>query len=153
MAHVKKTKAGVGKSAGRGARASAKGKSAAGGGKRGSARGKSGPKDVDEYIAAAPELARSILKAMRAAIRTEMPAGAVEVISYRIPAFKTKKVLVWYAGFSEHCSLFPTAAVIEQFRNELSGYTTSKGTVQFPIEKTLPIALIKKLVKARVAQV
>ena len=80
-----------------------------------------------------------------------MPAGAVEVISYRIPAFKTKKVLVWYAGFSEHCSLFPSASVIEEVKDELAGYTTSKGTVQFPTEKALPTELIKKLVKARVA--
>jgi uncharacterized protein YdhG (YjbR/CyaY superfamily) len=63
-----------------------------------------------------------------------------------------KKVLVWFAAFSGHCSLFPTASVIEEFRDELAGFTTSKGTVQFPIDKALPIALIKKLVKARVAQ-
>jgi uncharacterized protein YdhG (YjbR/CyaY superfamily) len=149
---MKKTKAGVWKSAREGARAAAKGKSAAGGRKRGSARSSSGPQEVDEYIAAAPGPARSRLKAMRAVIRTEMPAGAVEVISYRIPAFKGKKMLVWYAGFSEHCSLFPSASVIEEFKDELTGYTTSKGTVQFPTEKALPTELIKKLVKARVAQ-
>jgi uncharacterized protein YdhG (YjbR/CyaY superfamily) len=80
--------------------------------------------------------------------RTAVPAGAVEIISYGIPAFKSKKVLVWFAAFSGHCSLFPSASVIEEFR----GFTTSKGTVQFPIDKALPIALLKKLVKARVAQ-
>jgi uncharacterized protein YdhG (YjbR/CyaY superfamily) len=62
-------------------------------------------------------------------------------------------VLVWYAGFSKHYSLFPTASVIEEFREALAGFTVSKGTVQFPIEQALPTALIKKLVKARVAQV
>jgi len=77
----------------------------------------------------------------------------VEIISYQIPAFRTKKVLVWYAGFSKHCSLFPTASVIEEFKDDLAGFTVSKGTVQFPIERALPTALIKKLVKARVAQV
>jgi uncharacterized protein YdhG (YjbR/CyaY superfamily) len=59
---------------------------------------------------------------------------------------------VWFAAFSDHCSLFPTAAVIEEFKNELKGLTTSKGTIHFPTDKPLPTALIKKMVKARVAQ-
>jgi uncharacterized protein YdhG (YjbR/CyaY superfamily) len=61
-------------------------------------------------------------------------------------------VLVWYAAFSNHCSLFPTAAVTEQFKNELKDFSTSKGTVHFPLDKPMPVALIKKLVKARVRQ-
>jgi uncharacterized protein YdhG (YjbR/CyaY superfamily) len=81
-----------------------------------------------------------------------VPAGASEVISYRIPAFKDDRVLVWFAAFANHCSLFPTNAVIEQFRNELKGYSLSKGTIQFPLDKPLPTALIKRIVKARVAQ-
>jgi uncharacterized protein YdhG (YjbR/CyaY superfamily) len=89
---------------------------------------------------------------MRAAIRAAVPAEAVETISYRMPAFKHKRVLVWFAAFANHCSLFPTASVIEAFRNELEGFTTSKGTVQFPTDKPLPIALIKRIVKARVAE-
>ena len=109
-------------------------------------------KNVDEYFAGVPEPARSRLKQMRAVIRAAVPAEAVEIISYQIPAFKTKKVLVWFAAFAEHCSLFPTASVIKEFKDELAGYTTSKGTVQFPTGKALPTALIKKLVKARVAQ-
>ncbi len=76
----------------------------------------------------------------------------METISYGIPAFKGKRVLVWFAAFSEHCSLFPTAAVIETFEKDLTGFCTSKGTVQFPIDKPVPTALIKKLVTARVAQ-
>jgi uncharacterized protein YdhG (YjbR/CyaY superfamily) len=152
MARMKKRKAGVGKSAGKGTRASTKGAGVPGRGKRVSATSKGAPKDVDKYIAAAPEPGRSRLKEMRAAIRSVVPAEAVEIISYQIPAFKTKKVLVWYAAFSEHCSLFPTASVIEEFRDELQGFTTSKGTVQFPTDKALPTALIKKLVKARAAQ-
>jgi uncharacterized protein YdhG (YjbR/CyaY superfamily) len=153
MARMKKRKPGVGRSASKGVRAGGKGTSVAGRVRQAPGRGKDGPKNVDEYIAAAPEPARSRLKEMRAAIRSEVPAEAVEIISYRIPAFKTKKVLVWYAGFSKHCSLFPTASVIEEFRDELGGFTVSKGTVQFPIEQASPTALIKKLVKARVAQV
>jgi uncharacterized protein YdhG (YjbR/CyaY superfamily) len=61
-------------------------------------------------------------------------------------------VLVWYAAFSNHCSLFPTAAVIKAFKSELKGFSTTKGTIHFPTDKPLPTALVKKLVKARVAQ-
>ena len=153
MGKVRRKKRKPGRSASKGVRAAGTGGSVAGRGKRASAIGKDGPKRVDEYIAAAaPEPVRSRLKEMRAAIRSAVPAEAVEIISYQIPAFKTKKVLVWYAGFSKHCSLFPTASVIEEFRDDLAGFTTSKGTVQFPTDKALPTALIKKLVKARVAQ-
>ena len=60
--------------------------------------------------------------------------------------------LMWFAAFSKHCSLFPTASVIEAFKNELKGFNTSKGTIQFPLDEPLPAALVKKLVKARVAQ-
>ena len=62
-------------------------------------------------------------------------------------------MLVWFAAFRDHCSLFPTAAVIEQFKNELKPYSISKGTIQFPTDKPLPSALVKKMVKARVAQI
>jgi uncharacterized protein YdhG (YjbR/CyaY superfamily) len=89
---------------------------------------------------------------MREAIRSVVPRESTEILSYRIPAFKHKKVVVWYAAFSDHCSLFPTNAVIEAFKNELQGFSTSKGTIHFPIDKPVPTALIKKLVKARVAQ-
>jgi uncharacterized protein YdhG (YjbR/CyaY superfamily) len=109
------------------------------------------PKNIDDYLAAVPEPARSMLKKMRAAIRSALPE-AIETISYRIPAFKHKGVLVWFAAFSDHCSLFPTASVIEAFKNELKGFSTSKGTIQFPTDKPLPTALVKKLVKARVVQ-
>jgi uncharacterized protein YdhG (YjbR/CyaY superfamily) len=112
----------------------------------------SAPKSVDEYVARAPEPAISALKKMRATIRSAVPPDAIEIISYGIPAFKHDRVLVWYAAFSNHCSLFPTAAVIEKFKNELKNFSTSKGTIHFPIDKPLPTALIKKLVKARVAQ-
>jgi len=61
-------------------------------------------------------------------------------------------VLIWFAAFSNHCSLFPTAAVIEKFKKEVKGFTISKGTIQFPTDKPLPAALVKKMVKARVAQ-
>jgi len=85
-------------------------------------------------------------------IRSVVPAKATETISYQIPAFRHNVVLVWYAAFSNHCSLFPTAAVMDKFKNELKSFITSKGTVQFPLDKPLPVALIKKIVKSRVTQ-
>ena len=123
-------------------------------GKRSSAaKGNAAPKNVEEYFAGIPEPARSTLNKLRAAIRSAVPPEATETISYRIPAFKYKGVLVWFAAFSNHCSLFPTAAVVEAFKNKLKGFSTSKGTIHFPIDEPLPVALVKKLVKARVAQV
>ena len=117
------------------------------------AKGNGAPKNVDEYLAGVPEPARSTLNKIRAAIRSAVPPEATETISYRIPAFKYKGVLVWFAAFSNHCSLFPTASVVAAFKNELKGFSTSKGTIHFPTDKPLPIALVKKLVKARVAQI
>jgi uncharacterized protein YdhG (YjbR/CyaY superfamily) len=123
-------------------------------GNRGSrGKGKAAPKNIDEYLAAVPEPARSTLNKIRAAIRSAVPPQAAEIISYGIPAFKYKGVLVWFAAFSDHCSLFPTAAVIEEFESELKGLSTSKGTIQFPTDKPLPATLVRKLVKARIAQI
>lgn len=108
------------------------------------------PKTVDEYIERAAEPARSALIRLRATIRSVVPKDATEVISYAIPAFKTKRIVVWYAAFSGHCSLFPTAAMIERFKDELKGFSTSKGTIHFPLGQPLPVALIKRIVKARI---
>ncbi len=110
-------------------------------------------KTVDQYLASVPEPARNTLNTLRAEIRSAVPVGAVEIISYRIPAFKYKKVLVWYAAFADHCSLFPTASIIEQFKAELKSYKTSKGTIQFPIDKPLPAVLVRKMITARMRQV
>jgi uncharacterized protein YdhG (YjbR/CyaY superfamily) len=123
-------------------------------GSRGAAaKGKAALKNIDEYLAGVPEPARSTLNKIRAAIRSAAPARATEAISYRIPAFNYKGVLVWFAAFSNHCSLFPTSSVIETFRDELKGFSTSKGTIHFPTDKPLSAALVKKLVKVRVAQI
>src|SRR5579864_8539163 len=81
------------------------------------------PLTVEAYFAAVPEPARSALDQIREAIRSAVPPDAIEIISYKIPAFKHKKVLVWYAAFSNHCSLFPTAAVIEAFKDELKDFS------------------------------
>ena len=124
----------------------------AAGKKRRRAKTKSGsPKDVPEYVAALPVSARKPFMELRAAIRSAVPAETVEVISYRIPAFKYKKILVWYAAFANHCSLFPTAEVINLFREELKAFSVSKGTVQFSLGKPLPENLIRQMVKTRTA--
>ena len=118
--------------------------------KQASGRKPAPPKTVDEYLAAAPQPARVALQQIRQAIRSVLPPEASEIISYRIPAFRHKKVLVWYGAFANHCSLFPTAALIEEFKDELKGFSTSKGTIHFPLDKPMPLELIKKIVRARI---
>ena len=103
---------------------------------RAKAKSNARPKTVAEYLARVPQPAR----------------GTLEKIRDGIPAFRHEKVLVWYAAFSDHCSLFPTAAVIAAFRKELQGYSISKGTIHFPFDKPLPAALVGKIVKMRVAE-
>ena len=111
------------------------------------------PKDIDECLAGVPEPARSTLNKIRAVVRSAAPPDATEAITYRIPTFKYKGSLVAFAAFKNHCSFFPMSlSVIETFKNELKDFHTSKGTLQFPLDKPLPAALVKKLVKARVAQ-
>ena len=116
-------------------------------------KGKGTLQEVEEYLARLPDPARDMLSKIRDAIRSAAPPEATETISYKMPAFKYNGVLVWYAAFSNHCSLFPTAAVMDKFKGELKGFSTSKGTIQFPLGKSLPIALIKRLVKERVRQI
>jgi len=110
-------------------------------------------KTVDEYLAGTPEPARSTLQHIRKVIKSVLPKETTEVISYRIPMFKFNGMLVGYAAFAKHCSLFPTGSgVIEKFAKELKGYSTSRGTIQFPPDKPLPDALLKKIVKERVKE-
>ena len=111
------------------------------------------PKTIDDYLAGIPEPAHTTLQKVRAAIRSAVPHGATATISYKIPAFKHGGVIIWFAAFANHCSVFPTARIIEMFKDELKPYTISKGTIQFPTGKPLPAALIKKMVKARLAQI
>jgi uncharacterized protein YdhG (YjbR/CyaY superfamily) len=111
------------------------------------------PKTIDAYLVRVPEPARSTLQKVRAAIRSALPPSATETISYKIPAFRHGEIIIWFAAFAKHCSLFPTGRVIELFKDDLKPYTLSKGTIQFPIDKPLPAALIKKMVKARLAQI
>ncbi len=107
---------------------------------------------VDEYLERVPEPARTTLTRIRAIIQSVVPEGTTEVISYQIPTFRYKGALFGYAAFTNHCSLFPMGSrVIAQFEKELAKFEKSKGTIRFPIDKPPSAALIRKLVKARIA--
>jgi uncharacterized protein YdhG (YjbR/CyaY superfamily) len=109
--------------------------------------------DVENYLARCPEPHRTTLEKLRATIGSVVPKEATERISYGMPSFEYKGGLVGYAAFKGHCSFFPMSGrLIEEFADELAGYKTSKGTIQFAIDKPLPAALVKKMVKARVVQ-
>ena len=116
-------------------------------------RGKPAPKTVEEYLAGIPEPACSTLKHIRKVIQSVVPSETTEVISYGMPMFKYNGMLVGYAAFKRHCSLFPTGSgVLDRFEKELKGHRTSKGTIQFPPDKPLPDSLVKKIVRARVKE-
>ena len=109
---------------------------------------------IDEYLAVVPEPARTTLEKMRTAIRVAAPE-ATEAISYGMPSFKYRgRGLVAIAAFKKHCSLFPmSGAVISKFKDELEGFHTSKGTLQFPLDKPLSAVLLKKIIKARMVEI
>ena len=106
------------------------------------------------YVASLPPTSRTALKKLRDTIRTAAP-GAVENFSYGIPGFRLDgKTLVWYAAWKNHTSLYPiTAGMKRAYGPELDAYETSKGTVRFPLGAPLPVAFIRRLVKARVAEI
>jgi uncharacterized protein YdhG (YjbR/CyaY superfamily) len=108
-------------------------------------------KNVDEYIATFPENVQVILEEIRQVIKEAAPE-AVEAISYQMPAFKQNGILVWFAAFKDHISLFPKVSAIEAFKEKLSPYQTSKGTIQFPINQPIPFDLIKEIVRFRVKE-
>jgi len=112
---------------------------------------KVGFNSIDEYIATFPEEIQKILEELRATIKASAP-DAEEKISYQMPAFFLKGNLVYFAAFKNHIGFYPRSSGIQAFKHELSIYKGSKGTVQFPIEKPLPLELISKIVKFRVAE-
>jgi uncharacterized protein YdhG (YjbR/CyaY superfamily) len=108
------------------------------------------PKDIGEYIDSFPEEIRAPLRQIRETIRKAAP-DAEEVISYRMPAYKLNGMLVYFAAFKDHISLFATASAREAFPEELSLYKGGKGTIQFPYNNPLPLDLITRIVRFRVA--
>ncbi|HVM72586.1 MAG TPA: DUF1801 domain-containing protein [Anaerolineales bacterium] len=112
---------------------------------------RSGSPTIDEYIALFPEEIQKKLEELRTTIRAAAPQ-AVEKISYQMPAFYLKGNLVYFAAFKKHISFFPTSSGIQAFKQELAIYSGSKGTVRFPLDEPLPLELIGRIVKYRVAE-
>jgi len=107
---------------------------------------------VDEYLSLFSKEQRDALEKIRKIIKAVAPK-AEEVISYGMPGYKQNGMLVYFGGFKDHCSFFPASyAVIKQFADDLKNYKTSKGTVQFPLDKGIPSTVIKKMVLARIKE-
>jgi uncharacterized protein YdhG (YjbR/CyaY superfamily) len=109
------------------------------------------PATIDQYIAGFPPEIQVILSELRAAVKKAAPQ-AVEKISYQMPAFYFNENLVYFAAFKNHIGFFPTSSGVAAFQKELAKYATSKGTVHFPLDKPLPLDLIKRIVKFRVKE-
>jgi uncharacterized protein YdhG (YjbR/CyaY superfamily) len=108
-------------------------------------------KNVDEYLAGVPKEARATLEKLRRTIKAAAPMAS-EGISYQMPMYKHHGMVVGFAAFKNHCSIFPGAAVMDAYKEELKPYDTSKGTIRFPVDKPLPATLVKKLVRARIKE-
>jgi len=108
-------------------------------------------KNIDDYIASAPESVRNELEHIRRVIKKAAPKAA-ETISYSMPAFKLNGVLVYFAAFKDHIGFFPTSSGVSHFKKELDLYETSKGTIRFPLDEPIPYKLIEKIVKFRVKE-
>src|SRR4029450_13308435 len=111
------------------------------------------PAGVEDYLAALPEDQRAALEKLRETIRAAAPEAS-ETISYQMPTFKLRgRVLVYYAAFKDHCSLFPASeAVMEALGEELKPHFSGKGTLRFTPDKPIPVALVKKIVKGRIEE-
>lgn len=109
------------------------------------------PKNITEYINAAPVGARKKLREMRACIRAAAP-GAEESLKWGMPSFSYRRVLVTFAAFQHHIGFYPTPPAVRAFAKELSKFVTGKGSIQFPLEKRLPLALVRKITAFRVRE-
>ena len=109
------------------------------------------PKTIDEYIALFPLKTQKILQEIRETIHNTIP-NAKEVISYKMPAFKQKRILVYFAAYQKHIGFYPTGSGIEAFKHEFTAYKWSKGAVQFPIDKPMPLNLIARITKFKADQ-
>ena len=107
---------------------------------------KTNPKTIDEYIALFPAETQEILQQIRETIHNAVP-NAREVISYKMPAFKQNTVLVYFAAYKKHIGFYPTGSGINAFQHEFGDYKWSKGAVQFPINKPMPLDLISRITK------
>jgi uncharacterized protein YdhG (YjbR/CyaY superfamily) len=107
--------------------------------------------DIEKYVESFPNNIQLLLKELRDTIIKAAPCGE-ELMSYKMPAYKMHNILVWYAAYKNHIGLYPKSAAIVFFKNELLAYKTSKGAIQFPIDKPLPIKLIIKIVQFRVEE-
>jgi uncharacterized protein YdhG (YjbR/CyaY superfamily) len=112
----------------------------------------SSPERIDDYIAQYPEAVRCVLEQVRATIKAAAP-DAQEAMKYRLPTFVLNGNLVHFGAFKAHIGLYPTPSAIVKFKDELSGYEQSKGAVQFPLDQPMPLKLIRRIVKFRVAEV
>lgn len=106
---------------------------------------------VEAYFASVPKETRDMLKELRAVIKAAAPK-AEETIGYNMPAFKFNGPLVYYAAYKNHIGFYPTASPMIVFKDELSAYKTSKGAIQFPLDKAIPKMLVKKIVQYRVKE-
>ena len=109
------------------------------------------PKNVEEYIASAPKESRAKLKEMQRIIKTTAK-GAEGTLKWSMPAYSYKRILVTFAGYKHHIGFYPTPRAITKFKKEISKYKTAKGSVQFPLDKPLPLGLIKKITAFRVKE-
>lgn len=112
-------------------------------------KGSGGYNSIDEYIATFPEAVQKILQELRATIKAAAP-DAKEKISYQMPTFDLKGNLVHFAAFKNHIGFYPASSGIEAFKDDLAIYKSSKGAVQFPIDKLLPLELVTRIVQFRV---
>ena len=112
---------------------------------------KAKPKTISEYINAAPKEAQAKLREMRGCIRKAAP-GATEGLKWGMPAFAYRRILVMFAGFRHHVGFYPTPSAVKAFAKKLSKYKTAKGSIQFPLEKPLPLSLIRAITAFRVRE-